>query len=175
MNMPRKVYAIRHNPTNRVYVGSSAEVEERFKAHISALKGHRHIVEDMQADFDKYGDDYSFTILDEIASYEERHKEYEWMKKLASYKRGVGYNYKDHHITHYLNREQEKPIIQKRPKFKPEPQDYECNGLTKNEAELMKIMYESKNPTVAMMKACAVISLFLAAETQSKALMNSIQ
>lgn len=95
MDYPRKIYAIKHNATNRVYVGSSKNADKRIYAHLSALRGHRHIVEDMQADFDKYGEDYTITILDEIAGYAENSKEYEWMKKFQSHIKGNGYNYKD--------------------------------------------------------------------------------
>lgn len=95
MNFPRKIYAIRHNVTNRVYVGSSHNVDQRLKSHIGALRRHSHTVEDMQADFDKYGEDFTFTILDEVFKYEDRAKEYEWMKVYQSHIRGIGYNYKD--------------------------------------------------------------------------------
>ncbi len=101
MSFTRKVYVIRHNITNRIYVGSSGNVDRRFRAHISALRRGEHKVEDMQADFDKYGEDYTFTIVDVIDRYEDRVKEYEWMKKYQSHIRGIGYNYKDsalHHI-----------------------------------------------------------------------------
>lgn len=95
MNLPRKIYAIRHNVTNRVYVGSSCRVDQRLMNHIHSLRSHKHHIEDMQADFDKYGEDYTFTILDEILVYKDKEKEYEWMKKYQSHIRGIGYNYKD--------------------------------------------------------------------------------
>ena len=114
MNYPRKVYAIRHNVTNRVYIGSSCRVDRRFQQHISALRCHRHPVEDMQADFDQHGDDFTLTILDHIATSEDLCKEYDWMRKNRSYIRGVGYNYKDqkwHGVDRdaVVKREEEKP------------------------------------------------------------------
>lgn len=63
--------------------------------HMYALRSGRHINEDMQNDFDEYGEDYSLYILDEISDYGERQKEYEYMKKFNSHVRGKGYNYKD--------------------------------------------------------------------------------
>lgn len=101
-----KIYAIKHNVTNRIYIGSSKNADRRIYSHLSALRGHRHKVEDMQADFDKYGEDYTITILEEINNFEEHRKEYEWMKKYKSHIRGIGYNYKDHVFT-----SQEKPKI----------------------------------------------------------------
>lgn len=95
MNFPRKVYAIRHNVTNKVYIGSSANVDHRIKNHIFRLRAHKHHVEDMQADFDQYGEDYTVTILENAVEFEDKDKEYEWMKKYQSHIRGIGYNYKD--------------------------------------------------------------------------------
>ena len=99
MNSTLKIYCIRHNVTNRVYIGSSQRVDARIRSHFAALMGHRHIVEDMQDDFDKYGNDYTVTILEEIVDYNDKHKEYRWMEKFRSNVRGEGYNYKDHVFT----------------------------------------------------------------------------
>ena len=55
----------------------------------------KHNIEDMQSDYDNYGEDYSLYLLDEIRVFSERSKEYEWMEKLNSHIRGSGYNYKD--------------------------------------------------------------------------------
>lgn len=98
MNGKLCVYAIRHNVTNRVYIGSSSKVDQRFKNHMYCLRGGRHPVEDMQADFDKYGEDYTFTILEDVC-YSDKKAEFRWMEKYQSYVRGVGYNYKDHYFS----------------------------------------------------------------------------
>ena len=94
-NYPRKVYAIQHNVTKRIYIGTSGDVDERYLAHMYALRSKKHGVEDMQEDFDKYGEDYSVFILDEINSYGEGYKEYDYMLEYGSHIRGAGYNYKD--------------------------------------------------------------------------------
>ena len=172
MRIPRKVYSIRHNVTGRVYIGSSAHVEERYKNHMYALKSHRHLVGDMQEDFDKFGDNFTFTVLDEISSYEERHKEYDWMEKFSSYKRGTGYNYNDRHVMEYLKRKEEGIPINK--PQKPKPQKQTTNGLTDNEEKLIGMIRTSKDPVVALMKAYAVVVLFLAG-AQTKTIMNNIQ
>lgn len=95
MKLPRQVYLIRHNKTNRVYVGSSYDANNRYKAHIWNLKNKAHPVEDMQKDFDDFGDDFSFEIIDTIFEFDDRKKEYDWMRKYNSFERGIGYNYKD--------------------------------------------------------------------------------
>lgn len=95
MELPRKVYAIQHNVTKRIYVGSSKNVEGRYWAHIYALRNGSHPVDDLQNDFNQYGEDFSLFVLDEIRTYEEKFKEYDWMDKYQSHIRGLGYNYKD--------------------------------------------------------------------------------
>lgn len=99
MRFPRKVYAIQHNVTKRIYIGSSCNVTTRYQNHMFALRRGKHVIEDMQEDFDKYGEDYSLFILDECFSSSDKNKEYEWMLKYNSFVRGIGYNYKDHTKT----------------------------------------------------------------------------
>ena len=77
MKLPRKVYAIQHNTTKRIYIGSSVDVEARYMNHMYQLRAGKHIVEDMQDDFINYGEDYSLFILYEITEHKDRFKEYE--------------------------------------------------------------------------------------------------
>lgn len=109
MKLPRKVYLIRHDVTGRVYIGSSADIETRYMNHMYALRAGNHPVEDMQKDFDEYGEKFTFTVVDEITTMDECEKEYEWMREFKSYVRGVGYNYKDHVFTG-------KPKVPQKPK-----------------------------------------------------------
>lgn len=95
MDYPRTVYLIRHNKTKRVYIGSSKHPEERYKQHMTMLQSGKHPVEDMQADFDEYGEDYTVEFLEVITKFEDRSHEYDWMRKYNSHIRGIGYNYKD--------------------------------------------------------------------------------
>ncbi len=91
--MSRNVYVIRHKVTDRMYVGSSKNVNRRISAHINALRRGKHPVEDMQKDFDIYGENYIFEIFEETD-----HKfEYRLMDRYNSRIRGIGYNYKDNH------------------------------------------------------------------------------
>jgi hypothetical protein len=100
------VYAIQHNKTKRIYVGTSSKPETRYRAHISSLKRNEHKIETMQDDFNQYGEDFSFFILEKVeharvyTSYgsciaSEHKAEYEWMRKLGTTKKEIGYNYKD--------------------------------------------------------------------------------
>lgn len=95
MKFPQRVYAIKHRTTGKIYVGRSSRPKARIKRHLCNLRGGRHPVEDMQADYDKYGEHYSFYLLDFIRTWGERNKEFQWQLKLNSLYRDYGYNYKD--------------------------------------------------------------------------------
>lgn len=96
-NKQRVIYKITHNVTGRMYIGRTSKFDRRIKLHLSALRSGRHSVEDMQKDFDDFGEDYTIEILDEIKIGESFRKEYEYMDLYNSRIRGIGYNYKDNH------------------------------------------------------------------------------
>ena len=95
MRIPRTIYAIRHNQTNRVYVGSSWDTKSRIKNHIYALRGGRHKNALMQSDFDEYGEDYSYFKLGEITEFSDRYLEFVWMEVLHARDVAYGYNSRD--------------------------------------------------------------------------------
>lgn len=115
MVFPRTVYAIQHNATKKIYIGSSADVPARYWNHIYRLRKGKHIVKDMQDDFDIYGEDYSLFILDEIRNFSEKEKEYEWMNKYKTGVRGIGYNYKDK-AKNKINKRNVLPLVSGKPK-----------------------------------------------------------
>lgn len=98
MDLPRKIYAIQHNVTKRIYIGSTKDVRSRYLAHIHNLRNGKHPNEDMQEDFETHGENYSLFILDEITKFEDRKKEYEYMRQYKTHIRGIGYNYNDHAV-----------------------------------------------------------------------------
>lgn len=92
MNLPRIVYAIRHEPTGKVYVGSTNKLSERLSAHFTALKGGYHSNEAMQKDCTERGFSYSVFVLDLISTFQDRNKEYLWIDALGSRNPTRGYN-----------------------------------------------------------------------------------
>ena len=114
MKFPRTVYKIQHNVTNRIYIGSSAEVDKRINYHLTLLRSHSHPIEEMQKDFDEYGECFSISKIDEIRGEDEKHKEYEWMEEYKSYLREKGYNYKDNVFHAVINRREARAIKIKR-------------------------------------------------------------
>lgn len=156
MKCPRKVYAIRHNVTDRVYIGSSCNVDRRFKEHLYALQAHTHIVDDMQKDYDEHGEDYTLTILDQIKDESEIEKEYEWMDKYQSFVRGVGYNYKDKHRTVQSKNSKEETFT------KSSSDDFgSVNTLNENEAEFLALLREHRNDPDALITIALVLSQFI--------------
>lgn len=102
----KQIYAIKHNITNRCYVGYSQSPEYRIKDHLAALKRHSHPSSKMQEDFEKYGENYSFYGLELVPDetliisenpyrryYLPKLREAAWMDKLNSIKNG--YNHQD--------------------------------------------------------------------------------
>ena len=95
MNWPKQVYAIQHNRTKKIYIGSSKDALKRYMNHICQLRAGNHPVGDMQADFNSYGEDYSLFILEDNMVHAERQKEYEWMRRYKTFDRRFGYNYRE--------------------------------------------------------------------------------
>lgn len=92
------IYGIRHRKTGKMYVGRTTNsISGRLSQHIFDLRSHRHSVEDMQSDFDTYGEDYEFYILDVVDTdyIDKQGAEKKYMRKYATYDRSKGYNYKD--------------------------------------------------------------------------------
>ena len=87
------VYAIQHNVTKRIYVGVTNVAEHRIKQHLHKLLQGNHSNNEMQSDFNKYGFDYSFFVIeseirDSLAFERERY----WMNILGSNRKDTGYN-----------------------------------------------------------------------------------
>lgn len=57
------IYAIRHNPTGRIYVGRTKRLNDRLHQHFRDLEYGIHSSKEMQEDYNKYEKDYSLFIL----------------------------------------------------------------------------------------------------------------
>lgn len=98
-----QVYMIRHNVTGRMYIGRSKQMKSRVAAHFYMLRAGRHPVEDMQKDFNEYGNDFTVSVLGEVNNGCLR-LETEMMDKYQSTIRGIGYNYNDPHVTKRISK-----------------------------------------------------------------------
>lgn len=81
------IYAIRHNPTRKLYIGCSSN-SSRINSHLSALKSGRHSNSEMQADADKYGCDFTVYLL-------------EIVKRRGDYERFVDPHAREEYWIHY--------------------------------------------------------------------------
>ena len=87
------VYAIQHNATKRIYVGVTNVAKYRIKHHLHKLLQGNHSNKEMQSDFDKYGFDYSFYVIENgIKDSKAFEREKYWMNMLGSNRKGTGYN-----------------------------------------------------------------------------------
>lgn len=91
------VYAIRNKVTGRIYVGRSVVLKGlRPHKHFIELKAHRHKVDLMQNDFDKYGEQsFEVKYLGEYEGNKLKQMEVFMMKVLRTQDARFGYNYKD--------------------------------------------------------------------------------
>jgi group I intron endonuclease len=87
------IYIIKNIINNKIYIGSSKNIENRFRKHLSALKGGRHINKHLQAAFIKYGEEnFSFNILKETSILILRKAEQLFINKHQSLNPKYGYN-----------------------------------------------------------------------------------
>lgn len=87
------MYAIQHNVTKRIYVGCSLNYERRIRQHICHLRNKKHTNSEMQKDFDLYGEDYSYFVIEKNVPFHGCFdKEKLWMNIFRSNEIETGYN-----------------------------------------------------------------------------------
>lgn len=107
------IYALQHLVTKKIYVGNTKNLKRRFINHISSLAIGEHWCAELQKDFDLYGNEILFYILEEYENPKQRvHAygttyctkgqllEYEWMNKLDTL--NTGYNIQDHVAKRFI-------------------------------------------------------------------------
>lgn len=58
------IYEIKCNPTNKIYIGQSIDVDNRLKTHLNELKNNNHCNKELQEDFNTYGSiSFEFKII----------------------------------------------------------------------------------------------------------------
>ncbi len=89
------VYAIRSIVNNRIYIGSSPRLGQRFLSHRKDLKANRHHNKQLQSDYKIYGAEYFvFEILQAVFDNEENllKLEQEWIDRFGKVGSGSIYN-----------------------------------------------------------------------------------
>ena len=79
--------------TKRIYVGCSLDYEKRIREHISHLRNKTHTNVELQKDYDLYGENYSYFLLERNVPFSGCFdRERIWMNALKSNEVETGYN-----------------------------------------------------------------------------------
>lgn len=94
MSTPKSgIYVIRCSPTNKVYVGSSINVDKRWKVHRAALRNRGHHNAYLQRAWDKYGEaSFEFAIVEECSIDVLLTREGAWIERLRAADPEYGFN-----------------------------------------------------------------------------------
>jgi len=85
------IYKIKNNKNDKVYIGSSNNMERRFKDHARLLENNKHYNKYLQNAWNKY--DFFFEIIEIVESEDIlNEREQSWMDFYNSYDREYGYN-----------------------------------------------------------------------------------
>lgn len=96
--MTAYVYVIHNITTRRNYVGitTTGEVDYRVEKHMYLLRTHRHTEDDLQRDYDKYGEEsFIWRAIGRFNYEEAKRLEIFFMQVLRTQDRRYGYNCKD--------------------------------------------------------------------------------
>ena len=109
------IYQIYNPINNKRYVGSSINIERRFKQHISDLKANRHHNQHLQNAWNKYGDQLKFEVLEYCEPEYLIETEQYYVDYYNSADRKYGYNIDKYvsHFGHHLSDETRKKISEK--------------------------------------------------------------
>lgn len=83
LNRLSGVYALRHKPSGKAYIGYSSNLDSRWKAHIADLRGGRHKKRELQELFNAEGEQaFEFLILEYTYGYRQVSTQYEqfWIR-----------------------------------------------------------------------------------------------
>lgn len=91
------IYRILNIDNNKNYIGSSVNIESRWKQHINSLKAGKHRNKYLQRSFKEHGiDKFSFSIIETTTKKKLLEREKYWMNFYKSCDNSFGYNlYKD--------------------------------------------------------------------------------
>ena len=96
MNYPFFIYELRNKANGKIYIGMTANPNQRFHKHLYDMKSGKHPVPLMNEDFAKYGSDsFEFNVIDTVHNDDEVRKEKYWQLKLRTREPEFGYNYKE--------------------------------------------------------------------------------
>jgi len=88
------IYSIRNKLNNKIYIGSSRNIDQRWYNHKFLLRKGKHHSWRLQKDWNQYGEEnFEFLILEEVADISTiLDIEQRYLDKIQSWRRSVGYN-----------------------------------------------------------------------------------
>lgn len=87
------IYLIRNKANNKVYVGQSVDIKQRWYNHKRELKNGTHYNEHLQKAYNKYGkENFEFKIIEYCTEEELDELESKWIKEFDSMNYNKGYN-----------------------------------------------------------------------------------
>lgn len=89
------IYAIQHDVTKRIYVGSTGS-QMRIAHHMAAIKSGRHSVQLINEDCENHGFKFTTYMLEMIPDDLASSREHYWMNYFDTANPDHGYNYKDY-------------------------------------------------------------------------------
>lgn len=91
------VYSITNRVNGKVYIGSSVNLDRRWRTHLRDLSSGRHHSDYLQRAWNKYGaENFEFSVLEEVTSKDLlRKREQFYLDQYCSYNNTNGYNLRD--------------------------------------------------------------------------------
>ena len=87
------IYEIRNSVNDKIYIGSSIDIEQRWYDHKRKLRNGNHHSAHLQFAWNKYGEDsFHFQFLEAVSIDKLLIYEQKWLDERESYKRENGYN-----------------------------------------------------------------------------------
>ena len=87
------IYQIKNKINGKIYIGSSINVERRFKEHKKLLSHNKHPNKHLQLSWKKYGEsNFTFILLEEVLVESLLTKEQYYIDSYQSYNNDIGYN-----------------------------------------------------------------------------------
>ncbi len=93
MNNVCGIYKIKNIINNKIYIGQSCSIKNRWNIHINNLLNNKHINYHLQQSWNKYGKDcFEFSIIEECKEERLNEREIYWIDHYKSYDSNFGYN-----------------------------------------------------------------------------------
>jgi len=143
------IYCIKNKANGKLYIGSSINIEQRFKQHQKELRHDHHKNDHLQKSINKYGlPNFEFTILETCLEDKLIENEDKWINQFNSMNSEFGYNKKSADRTIFTEETKQKHLAAcNTPEFKQKSSDNSKTNIWGNEKVKEQLL---KNQWVSM-------------------------